>query len=198
MKGIQLAPVIGYIGENAQSARLLVTTLLVVAASAWLSLSGRETTQKARAETESVVAIRETANRFARQFVLASSAETDEWSRTTAQAAEYGVPVEQRLSLAGSVSRIAEAAGLTSVMVRFAGSDSVAAANPRKFGDIVFQPAPFGLTLEGSGGAMAMARTVLRLPPATQISALTLSGDTEALRGVYQLGVYLPAGGSND
>lgn len=198
MKGVQLAPVTAYLRANARLAQAAGITLVVVVMSIWLSMSARRTIAKADTETETAIAIRGTAERFSRQFVPVASAETDEWSRTTAQAAEYGVPMESRLALAGSVSRIAEAAGLTSVMVRFVGSDSVAAGSPRQMGEIVFQPAPFGMTLEGSGSALAVARTVLRLPPAVEISGLALSGDSDQLRATFSLAVYLSAGGPNN
>lgn len=196
MKGLKLEPVVGYLRENARIARVAGLTLLVVAFSLWTWMSTRDTIAELNAETDRAAAARQSADEFSNRFLPATVAETDEWARTAAAAAEYGVPAESRLSLAGSVSRIAEGAGLSGVMVRFVGT--APEAPPRLLGDIVFQPAQFGLTLEGSGSALAVARAALRLPPPVEIAGVTLTGDSDQMRATFTLAVYLSPGGPND
>lgn len=194
----RFAAIAAYLKQNRQLAQVALVTLVVIAMSAWLWASTRTTITKANAEIATAAAIRATAERFSQQFVVASSAETEEWARTMAQVGEFSIPMSSRLSLAGSVSRIAEAAGLSNVIVRFVSGDSAATAGPRQMGDITLQLAPFGLALQGNGSALAVARTALRLPPAVEIRGLTLTGDSEELRAAFTLVVYLSEGGPSN
>lgn len=194
----RFAPIAAYLRDNKQLAQVAAVTLVVVAMSVWLWASTRTTLTKANAEIATAAGVRETAERFSQQFVVASSAETEEWSRTMAQVGEFGIPMSSRLSLAGSVSRIAEAAGLSSVIVRFVSGDSAVTAGSRQMGDITLQPAPFSLALQGNGSALAVARTALRLPPAVEIRGLSLTGASEQLAATFTLVVYLSEGGSGN
>ena len=187
-----------YARANQQLARLAGVTALVVAMSAWTSYSAWKTVKAARAKTEEAVAIRTTATRFAQQFMPASTAESEEWARTTAEAAEFGSPAASKLSLAQTVSRIAEVAGMSGVRASFAGLDSAGAGQTRNLGDLTFEPATFGLRLEGSGSVSAVSRVILRLPPATEINSLSLSGNTDELKATFHLAVYQPAGGTQN
>ena len=170
-------------------------TGLVVAMSAWTTCSAREVTAKARIEIDEAVAIHAAAVRIAQQFVPATTAETDEWARTTAEVAEFGTAEALKVSLAQTVSRIGEVAGLTSVRASFVPVDSVGSVETRNMGEMTFAPAGFGLRLEGSGSVAEVARVILRLPPATEITSLALGGDGEALKATFQLAVYQSAGG---
>ncbi|HUR92382.1 MAG TPA: hypothetical protein VMY38_06890 [Gemmatimonadaceae bacterium] len=194
----RFAAVPAYLKANSQLAQVAAVTVVVIAMSAWLWASTRATITKANAETAIAISIRETAERFSEQFVGASSAETEEWSSSMAQVAGFGIPMNSRLSLAGSVSRIAEASGLSRVIVRFVSADSAATAGPRQMGDVVLQPAPFGLSLHGDGSALAAARTVLRLPPAVEVRGLSLAGSSEQAGASFSLVVYLSEGGPSN
>ena len=194
----RFAAIAAYVRKNKQLAQVALVTVVVIAMSAWLWASTRTTITKANAEFATAAAIRATAERLSQQFVVASSAETEEWSRTMVEVAEFGIPMGSRLSLAGSVSRIAEAAGLSNVIVRFAAGDSAATAGPRQMGDMTLPPAPFSLALQGNGSALAVARTALRLPPAVEIRGLTLTGDSEQLGAAFTLVVYLSEGGPSN
>lgn len=198
MKRIDTEGLTRYFKDNSQLAMVFGLTAVVVAMSAWISITALATARDAKAQTEKASAIRATATRFAQQFLPASSSETDEWSRTTAEAGGFGISVDTRLSLAGATSRVAETSGLSRVMVRFVTTDSVGPARQRSLGDLVFQPASFGLVLDGTGSALSAARTVLRLPPATDVTGVSLSGETEGLKATFQLAVYLSAGGPQD
>lgn len=180
--------------RHQQIARLGGVTVLVVLLSTWTSCSAWKATKEARAGVAEAVAVRTTASRLAQQFVPATSAETDEWSRTTAEAAEFGTSEALKVSLAQTVSRIAEVAGMAAVKASFSSAEAVAASGPRSIGDLTFAPA-FALQLEGTGSISEVARVILRLPPATEIVSLSLSGDTGELKATFQLAVYQPEGG---
>lgn len=180
--------------RHEQIARLSGVTALVVLLSSWTSFSAWKTAKEARAGVEEAVAVRTTATRLAQQFVPASSAETDEWSRTTAEAAEFGTSEALKVSLAQTVSRIAEVAGMSAVKASFSSAEAVAASGPRSVGELTFAPA-FALQLEGTGSMSEAARVILRLPPATEIVSLSLSGDSGELKATFQLAVYQPEGG---
>jgi hypothetical protein len=184
-----------FLRRHEQLARIAGVSALIVLLSMWTSCSAWRTTKAARAQIGEVVAVRETGTRFARQFVPATTGETDEWSRTTSEAAEFGAAEALKVSTAQTVSRIAEVAGMSAVKASFTPLDSVGAAGPRNLGGISFQQATYGLRLEAVGSVPAVARVILRLPPATEITSLTLSGDAEALKATFQLAVYQPAGG---
>lgn len=194
MKDLRLAEALAFMKKNLQAARLAGVTALVVALSAWTSCTAAGIANRAEAGIREAVAIRETAARFSTQFMPASAAESDEWGRTTIEAAAFGSPEPSRLSLAQTVSRIAEVAGLSGARASFTPSDSVGFADARMLGDLAFNPAAYGLRLDGSGGVGAVARVILRLPPATEITALSLSGDG-SLRATFHLAVYEPGGG---
>lgn len=198
MKKIETAALMAFFSRNAQLSKVFAVSGLIIALALWTTIGALSTIRKAKAETATAIASRETAARFARQFLPASSSETDEWARTTADAGGFGTSIDARLSLAGTASRVAETSGLRDVIVRFVGVDSAGAVPPRSLGDLTFQPASFGLWMEGSGSVVGVARTVLRLPPATEITAVTLTGETETLKAAFQLAVYLSAGGSQD
>lgn len=195
MKGLKLDEVGAYLRKNQQSARMVGVTVLVVAMSAWTSCSARKITNEAEADIIEAVTIRETATRFAQQFIPASTGETDEWGRTTQEAAEFGAPEALKVSLAQTVSRIAEVAGMSTVKASFTPSDSAGLAETRSMGDLTFQPATFGLRLEANGNVSAVSRVILRLPPATEITSLSLAGNLDQLKATFQLAVYQPAGG---
>ncbi len=198
MKELKLAEVGAWLRKRQQIAKTISVTGLVVVLSAWTSCSARKISKAAAVNIEEAVAIRETATRFAQQFLPATSAETDEWSRTTEEAAEFGSPEDARLSLAQSVSRIAEIAGMSGVKASFALPDTSGIAEVRKLGELTFQPASYGLSLEGTGSVLEMARVVIRLPPATEITSLSLAGDVENLKATFQLAVYQSAGGAQN
>lgn len=195
MKDLKLAEAGAFLRNNQHAAKLIGVTALVVAMSAWTSCAARETTREARVEADEARAIRTTATRFAQQFSAATTGETDEWARTTEGAAEFGTPEALKVSLAQTVSRIAEVAGMSSVKASFTPADSVGLANTRTMGELTFQPSTYGLRLEATGGVSAVSRVILRLPPATEITALSLSGDTEQLTATFNLAVYQPVGG---
>lgn len=195
MRGLKLDAAAAYLRENRRAARMAGMTALIVALSAWTSCSARKVTREAKADIREAVAIRGTATRFGQQFLPATTAETDEWGRTTQEAAEYGTAEALKVSLAQTVSRIAEVAGMSSAKASFTPTDSLGALQTRNIGDVAFQPATFGLRLEANGSLSALARVILRLPPATEITALSLSGDTGEPKATFQLAVYQPAGG---
>ncbi|MEX1186487.1 MAG: hypothetical protein WEA80_07840 [Gemmatimonadaceae bacterium] len=195
MKDLKLADVGAYLSRNRHAARLLGVTTLVVAMSAWTSCSALRTTKEARAATWEAAAIGETATRFSRQFVPATIGETEEWARTTEEAAAFGAPEATKVSLAQTVSRIAEVAGMSTVKASFIPPDSVGLADTRRMGDLTFEPGTFGLRLEANGTVPALARVILRLPPATEITSLSISGHTDQLKATFHLAVYHPAGG---
>lgn len=195
MKSPDFAAVGAFIRKNNQAAKMAAVTALVVAMSAWTSCSALATSRKANAAIQEAVTIRETAVRLARDFVPATSGESDEWARTTMEAAAFGSPEASRLSLAQNVSRIAEVAGMSRVKASLISSDSVASAGPRTMGELVFEPATYGLILSGTGGVPAVSRTVLRLPPSVEIVSLSISGTGDQLTATFQLAVYQPAGG---
>lgn len=195
MKDLKLAEAGAFLQRNQQQAKMIGVTILVVSMSAWTSCSARKTTAEARVDIQEAVTIRETATRFSRQFLSATSGETDEWSRTTAEAAEFGTPEALKVANAQVVSRIAEVAGMRMVKASFAPVEAIGLAETRNMGDLVFQPATYGLRLEANGGASSVARVILRLPQATEITSLSLSGNTEELKAIFQLAVYQPAGG---
>lgn len=192
---LKLAEATGYLKKNQHVARIAGVTALIVAVSAWTSCSALAVTTEARPDIAEAAAIRETATRFERQFLGATTGETDEWARTTAEAAEFGTPEALKLSLAQTVSRIAEVAGLSGVMASFTPTDSVGLAETRSFGDLAFGPATYGLRLEGSGSGAAVSRLILRLPRSTEITSVSLAGDVNALKATFQLAVYQSEGG---
>lgn len=197
MKAPDVGAATAFLRGNAHAARLSALTLTVVALSAWTSCAARTTERDATARIEEAATVRESATRFSSGLVAATSGEIEEWSRTTEEAAEFGSAEEVRFSLAQTVSRIAEVAGMSGVRASFVPSDSVVAAGARSVGDLVFQPSSYGLRLEGSGSVAAIARTVLRLPPATEIASLSISGDNQ-LRATFLLSVYKSSGGGQN
>lgn len=192
---LKLADAGEYLKKNEHIAKAVGISVLVVAMSAWTSCSARETTREARADLAEATAIRETATRFERQFVSATTGETDEWARTTEEAAEFGSPEPLKLSLAQTVSRVAQVAGMSSVKVSFTPTDSVGLADTRNFGDMTFAPASYGLRLEASGSGSAVSRVILRLPRSTEITSVSLAGNVEQLKATFQLAVYQSQGG---
>lgn len=191
---LKLAEAGALLRRHQQVARLAGVTALVVLLSTWTSCAALKTTTEARAGVAEAIAVRTTASRLAQQFVPASSGETDEWARTTAEAAEFGTSEALKVSLAQTVSRIAEVAGMSAVKASFSSADAVASSAPRNIGDLAFAPA-FALQLEGTGTISETARVILRLPPAAEIVSLSLSGDTGELKATFQLAVYQPTGG---
>jgi hypothetical protein len=183
-----------FVKRHAESVRLGGITALVLAMSAWTTCSARDVTAKARTGIDEAVAVRAAATRIAQQFVPATTAETDEWARTTAEVAEFGTADALKVSLAQTVSRIGEVAGMTSVRASFVPADSVGSVEPRNMGELTFAPASFGLRLEGNGTVREVARVILRLPPATEIISLNLGGAGD-LKATFQLAVYQSAGG---
>lgn len=180
--------------RHEQAARLGGLTALVVLLSLWTSWSAWKAQKATSAALAEAATVRATATRLAQQFVPASSAETDEWSRTTAEAAEFGTAEALKVSLAQTVSRIAEVAGMSAVKASFSSADAVAASGPRDIGDLAFTPG-FALQLEATGSISETARVILRLPPAAEIVSLSLAGDSGELKATFQLAVYQPAGG---
>lgn len=195
MKELKLEEAGALLKRHQDSLKLAGFTALVIALSAWTSCSARETAATARSGIDEAVAIRTTATRFSQQFVAATTGETDEWARTTAEAAEFGTSEALKVQLAQTVSRVAEAAGMSSAKASFTSVESVGLAETRTMGDLVFQPAPFGMRLEASASIPEVARVILRLPPAVEITSLSLSGDTDALKATFQLAVYQSGGG---
>lgn len=195
MKIPRLEGALESVRNNQQGARLAAVTALVVALSAWTSCSARAITKEADAGIRKAVALRETATRFSQQFLPASSAETDEWARTTEEVARFAAPESAQLSLAQTISRIAEVAGMSAAKASFTPPDTVSFVEPRAMGDFTFQTAPYGVRLEGSAGVLAVARVILRLPPATEILSLSLAGDGERPKATFQLAVYQSPGG---
>ncbi len=195
MKELKLEEAGALLQRHQDSLKLAGFTALVIAMSAWTSCSARETAAAARSGIDEAVAIRTTATRFSQQFVAATTGETDEWARTTAEAAEFGTSEALKVQLAQTVSRVAEAAGMSSAKASFTPVESVGLAETRTMGDLVFQPAPFGMRLEASGNIPELARVILRLPPAVEITSLTLAGDTDGLKATFQLAVYQSGGG---
>lgn len=192
----KLAEAGAYLKQHRQPASVAGVTALVVALSAWTACSAREITKEARAGVVEAAAIRATATRFSQQFMPATTGETDEWARTTAEAAEFGTPEALKVATAQTVSRIAETAGLSSVRASFTPVEGL--AETRNIGDLTFRPATFGLRLEGNGTIAAVSRVILRLPPSTEITSLSLAGDSDALKATFQLAVYQPAGGAQN
>lgn len=197
MKTPSLAEALEYLRtkKNQETARLAALTALIVALSAWTSCSARATAKQADAGIREAVAMRETATRFSQQFLPASVAETDEWARTTEEVAGFASPESAQLSLAQTISRIAEVAGLTGVKASFVPPDTLGVVEPRNMGDVTFNGAPYGVTLEGTGSVVAVSRVILRLPPATEVLSLSLAGDTDRPRATFQLAVYQAPGG---
>lgn len=195
MKKLTPTEAFEYVRKNQQVARLTAVTALVVALSAWTSCSARAITNEADAGIREAVAMRETATRFSRQFLPASSAESDEWARTTDEAAGFASPESAKLSLAQTISRIAEVAGMSAAKASFTTPDTVGFVEPRVMGDVTFQTAPYGIKLEGSGSVLAISRLILRLPPATETLSLSLAGDTDRPKATFQLAVYQSPGG---
>lgn len=183
-----------FVKRHVEPIRLGGITALVLAMSVWTTCSARDVTAKARTGIGEAVAVRDAATRIAQQFVPATTAETDEWARTTAEVAEFGTVDALKVSLAQTVSRIGEVAGLTSVRASFVPADSAGSVEPRNMGELTFGPASFGLRLEGNGSIGEVARVILRLPPATEITSLTLGGDGD-LKATFQLAVYQSPGG---
>ncbi len=191
----KLAEVGAFLRRHDAQARLGAVTALVVLLSAWTSCAASKTTKQARAGIDEASAARAAASRLAPQFVPATTGETDEWSRTSAEAAEFGTSPALKVATAQMVSRIAEVAGMSGVKASFVAPESVGLSEPRHVGDLAFEPAPFGLQLEGSGTIAAVSRVILRLPPATEIASLSLSGDAGELKAAFKLAVYQPVGG---
>lgn len=198
MKDPRLADAGKFLQRNQHAAKLAAVTALVVAMSAWTSCSARAIANEAEAGIEEAAAIRVTATRFSQQFVPATTGETDEWARTTAEAAEFGTPEALKVATAQTVSRIAETAGFSRARASFTPVEAVGLAETRNMGDLIFQPATFGLRLEGNGTISAVSRVILRLPPSTEITSLSLAGDSDALKATFQLAVYQPAGGAQN
>lgn len=195
MKDLKLAEAGAYLKRNAHFARIAVFTVFVVVLSAWTSCSAQKVTKAADKGIAEAVAIRETATRFSQQFMPATTGETDEWQRTTQEAAEFGTTEALKMSLAQTVSRIGEVAGMSTVKASFTGTEAVGLADTREMGDLTFQPATFGLRLEANGTVPAVSRVILRLPPAVEITSLSLTGGGEEMKATFQLAVYQPAGG---
>lgn len=191
----KLATALKYLRENQQVAKAAAVTALILAMSAWTSCSARAITKEAKAATMEAAGIRATATRFARHFAPATTGETDEWARTTAEAAEFGTPEVSKVALAQMVSRIAEVAGMSTVKASFTPTDSVGLADTRVMGDMAFMPATFGLRLEATGTATSVSRVILRLPPSVEITSISLGGDPAQLKATFLLAVYQPAGG---
>lgn len=198
MKELKLEEAGAFVKRHQGAVKLAGVTAMVVAMSAWTSCSARAITAQAHSRIDEAVAIRATATRFSQQFVPATTGETDEWARTTAEASEFGTAEALKVQLAQTVSRMADVAGMSGAKASFTPTDSVGLAETRTMGDLTFQPARFGLRLEASGGLSELSRLILRLPPATEITSLTLSGDTDALKATFQLAVYESAGGPQD
>jgi hypothetical protein len=198
MKDLKLESAGEFLRRNQHSAMMTGVTALVVAMSAWTSCSARTIAKDAEARIGEAAAIRATATRFSQQFMPATTGETDEWARTTAEAAEFGTPEALRVATAQTVSRIGEVAGLSTARASFTPVEAVGLAETRNMGDLVFQPATFGLRLEGNGTISAVSRVILRLAPSTEITSLSLAGDTYALKATFQLAVYQPAGGTQN
>jgi hypothetical protein len=198
MKDLKLAQAGEFLTRNQHAAKLAAVTALVVAMSAWTSCSARAISKEAEVSIAEATAIRVTATRFSQQFMPATTGETDEWARTTAEAAEFGTPEALKVATAQTVSRIAETAGFSRARASFSPVEAVGLAETRNMGDLVFQPATFGLRLEGTGTISAVSRVILRLPPSTEITSLSLAGDSDELKATFQLAVYQPAGGSQN
>lgn len=198
MKDLKLAEAGAFLRQNRHAAKMAAVTALVVAMSAWTSCSARAIAKEAEVEIEEATAIRVTATRFSQQFMPATMGETDEWARTTTEAAEFGAPEALKVATAQTVSRIAETAGMSRARASFSPVEAVGLAVTRNMGDLVFQPATFGLRLEGNGTIPAVSRVILRLPPSTEITSLSLAGDTDELKATFQLAVYQPAGGAQN
>lgn len=198
MKDLKLEEAAGFLRRNQHSTMVTTLTALVVAMSAWTSCSARAIATEAETKIAEAAALRATATRFSQQFMPATTGETDEWARTTAEAAEFGTPEALRVATAQTVSRIAEVAGLSRARASFTPVEAVGLAETRSMGDLIFEPATYGLRLEGNGTSTAVARAVLRLPPSTEITSLSLAGDTHDLKATFQLAVYQPAGGTQN
>lgn len=195
IKQLKLQEAGEYLRKHQQPARLAAVTFLVVAMSTWTSCTAWKTTAQARAATSEAVALRTSATRFSQQFSAATTSETDDWARTTEDAAGFGSPEASKVSLAQTVSRIAEVAGMTRAKVSFTASDGSGVAPPRAIGELSFQRAAYGLRLEATGSISAVSRVILRLPPATEITSLSISGSSDAPSATFDLVVYQPSGG---
>jgi hypothetical protein len=133
---------------------------------------------------------KESLTRFRSSFVTVTAAESASW-RQTADSAEIAMPKGSRLSLAQTVVKNAEDAGLHGVRVSFTQHDSAFVA-PRSRGiesnDIA--PADYAIAVEGVGSFAQALSFVQALPPSVSVVRFSGLRDKPETRFHIMIAVY--------
>ena len=128
-----------------------------------------------------------------RKYQPAVAAESISWRRTWMAVLELGVVGDERMTMAHSITRSAEAAGLRDVRVLLTPSDTTGSDQRLHTEGVRRKSAPFGITVQSHGGLRPVVAFLGLLPPsvaATHIDLARQDGGTNSITlAVYELQV---------
>ena len=164
----------------------VIGTLLL----AWGGLQASSAGAARRAELRQAESVLDTFADWRRRFKPAAAAESIAWRRTMAEVQGLGVVGDERLTLARSLSRAAESAGLRDVRIEVLGPDTTGSAERLSTDGIIRQSAPFGLSVECRGSLQAVIGFLGELPLSVAPTRLTLLRQDGRSRHRIRLAVY--------
>ena len=170
--------------------RLLVATL-AVALFAW---GGTRSWRAKSAVQRDLDHANTTLSSFAdlrRKYQPAVAAESISWRRTWMAVLELGVVGDERMTMAHSITRSAESAGLRDVRVLITSADTTGSDRRLSTEGVRRKSAPFGITVQSHGGLRPVVAFLGLLPPsvaATHIDVARQDGGTNSITlAVYEL-----------
>ena len=180
VKGLASSPVASRVGAAVLSAALLI----------WAGVHVSRAGSARRAELKRAEATLATFAEWQRRYEPAVAAESISWRRTLMELQALGVIGDERLALAQSVSRAAEASGLRDVKVIIDSPDTTGSDARLSTEGVRRQAAPFGLVVECRGNLQAIVSFLGELPPSVAPTNLNLVRQDGRARHRLLLAVY--------
>jgi hypothetical protein len=125
-----------------------------------------------------------------RKYEPAVAAESIMWRRTWMELQDLGVVGDERLRLAQTVLRSAEAAGLADVRVNIGPADTTGSEKRLSTEGVQRKAASFGLSVEARGGLRSVIAFLGQLPPSVSPTRLNLVRQDARGRHHISLAVY--------
>lgn len=126
-----------------------------------------------------------------RKYQPAVAAESIAWRQTWTQVLELGVVGDERMTMAHTITRAAEAAGLRDVRLAITSADTTGSEGRLSTEGVRRKSAPFGVTVQSHGGLRPVIAFLGLLPPsvaATQVNVERQGGGTNSISlAVYEL-----------
>lgn len=169
---------------------LVAAAAIAIALLTWSGLRSGKAASLRKAELSRVRADLAGFEDLNRRYAPAVAAESLSWRQTWLQLRELGVVGDERLATTRTVTRTAEASGLSDVQVLIGASDTTGLEKRLSTGGIGRKPAPFSLLVECRGGMRAVIAFVGQLPPSVAVTRMSLVRQDGRQRHRISLAVY--------